>query len=65
MLVSNMNLQFFLSKQFTVSEVYRSSLYVKDTLAYLSDNDELFVSIIDNVICTRINCSSLYPRSCR
>ena len=45
--------------------------YVKDSLEHLSDNDELFVSIIDNekaahnVICTRINCSLLYPRSCR
>ena len=61
----------FFSKQFTVSELYRSSPYIKDTLAYLSDNDEFFVSIIDNekaahnVICTRINCSLLYPRSCR
>ena len=58
----------FVSKEFTFSELYRSSRYLKDTLAYLSDNDELFVSIIDNekaahnVIC---NCSLLYPRSCR
>ena len=61
----------FVSKEFTVSELYRSSRFIKDTLAYLSDNDEFFVSIIDNekaahnVICTRINCSLLYPRSCR
>ena len=61
----------FVSKEFTVSELYRSSRYLKDTLAYLSDNHELFVSIIDNektahnVICTRINCSLLYPQSCR
>ena len=61
----------FVSKEYTVSELYRSSRYLKDTLAYLSDNDELFVSIIDNekaahnVICTTINCSLLYPRSCR
>ena len=36
----------FVSKEFTVSELYRSSPYIKDTLAYLSDNDELFVSIL-------------------
>ena len=56
-----------MSKEFTVSELYRRSHYIKDTLAYLSDNNELFVGIIDNekadhnVICTRINCSLLYP----
>ena len=60
-----------MSKEFTVSELYRRSHYIKDTLAYLSDNNELFVGIIDNekadhnVICTRIICSLLYPRSCR
>ena len=30
-----------MSKEFTVSELYRSSRYIKDTLAYLSDNDVL------------------------
>ena len=61
----------FVNKEFTVSELYRNSQYIKDILAYLSDNDEFFVSIIDNekaahnVICTRINCSLLYPRSCQ
>ena len=36
----------FVSKEFTVSELYRNSQYIKDTLAYLIDNDELFVGII-------------------
>ena len=34
----------FVSKEFTVSELYRSSRYLKDTLVYFSDNNKLFVS---------------------
>ena len=60
-----------MSKESRCFRVDETLDYVKDSLEHLSDNDELFVSIIDNekaahnVICTRINCSLLYPRSCR
>ena len=44
MLVFKVNLQFMWQKNITVLEFIETLDYQKDTLAFLSDNDELFVS---------------------
>ena len=62
MLVLNVNLQFMWYKNITVSDFIETLDYQKDTLAFLSDNDELFVSNLEykkaapNSIFDRINC---------